>query len=62
MQILAFIYSPFGAGRIPDPQFAAISGLFDGYWPAVIDLFSENRSRFSGGDPLPNAADKQAGY
>lgn len=39
-----------------------ISGLFDGYWPAVIDLFSENLHRFETGAPLLNLVDKQAGY
>jgi phosphoglycerate dehydrogenase-like enzyme len=39
-----------------------ISGLFDGYWPAVIDLFAENLRRFASGAPLLNVVDKKAGY
>lgn len=39
-----------------------ISGLFDGYWPAVIDLFSENLRRFAAGQPLRNVVDKELGY
>ena len=39
-----------------------ISGLFDGYWPAVVDLFSDNLRRFAAGEPLRNVVDKQAGY
>jgi phosphoglycerate dehydrogenase-like enzyme len=39
-----------------------ISGLFDGYWPAVIELFSENLRRFAAGEPLVNVVDKGAGY
>jgi D-2-hydroxyacid dehydrogenase (NADP+) len=39
-----------------------ISGLFDGYWPGVVDLFSDNLRRFAMGEPLLNLVDKQAGY
>jgi phosphoglycerate dehydrogenase-like enzyme len=39
-----------------------ISGLFDGYWPAVVDLFSDNLRRFAAGEPLLNVVDKHAGY
>ena len=39
-----------------------IAGLFDGYWPAVIELFSENLRRFASGAPLVNVVDKHAGY
>ena len=39
-----------------------VSGLFDGYWPAVVDLFSDNLRRFAVGEPLRNVVDKRAGY
>jgi phosphoglycerate dehydrogenase-like enzyme len=39
-----------------------ISGLFDGYWPAVTEQFAENLRRFAAGTPLVNVVDKKAGY
>lgn len=41
---------------------AHTSGYREGYWEAVIDLFSENLRRFERGDRLMNVVDKQAGY
>jgi phosphoglycerate dehydrogenase-like enzyme len=39
-----------------------VSGLFDGYWPAVIGIFTDNLLRFERGRPLVNVVDKRAGY
>ncbi len=39
-----------------------VSGLFEGYWPAVLTMFAENLRRFAMGAPLVNVVDKHAGY
>jgi phosphoglycerate dehydrogenase-like enzyme len=39
-----------------------VAGLFDGYWPAVLTMFTENLRRFGMGAPLVNVVDKHAGY
>jgi phosphoglycerate dehydrogenase-like enzyme len=39
-----------------------IAGAFEGFWPAMIALFTENLRRFSQGLPLLNTANKQLGY
>ncbi len=39
-----------------------IAGAFEGFWPAMITLFTENLRRFSQGQPLYNSANKLLGY
>lgn len=39
-----------------------IAGAFEGFWPAMIALFTENLRRFTQGQPLLNTANKQLGY
>jgi phosphoglycerate dehydrogenase-like enzyme len=39
-----------------------VAGLFDGYWPAVVGIFSDNLRRYASGQPLVNVVDKHAGY
>ena len=39
-----------------------ISAAFEGFWPAMISLFTENLRRFRLGQPLLNQANKRLGY
>jgi len=39
-----------------------MSGVYDGFGPAMITLIAENLRRFNGGLPLLNRADSQRGY
>ena len=39
-----------------------IAGAYEGFWPAMIALFTENLRRFKQGLPLLNLADKRLGY
>ena len=39
-----------------------IAGAYEGFWPAMIQLFTENLRRFHQGRPLLNQANKRLGY
>jgi phosphoglycerate dehydrogenase-like enzyme len=39
-----------------------MAGAFEGFWPAMIVLLTENLRRFSAGRPLLNQANKQLGF
>lgn len=39
-----------------------LAGAFEGFWPAMIQLFTENLRRFQRGEPLLNQANKRLGY
>ena len=39
-----------------------MAGAYDGFWPAMIRLFTENLRRFQQGLPLLNQANKRLGY
>ncbi len=39
-----------------------MAGAFEGFWPALIKLFTENLRRFNQGLPLLNQANKRLGY
>jgi phosphoglycerate dehydrogenase-like enzyme len=39
-----------------------MSGVYEGYWPAVIRLFGDNLRRFANGAPLLNEMSRQHGY
>ena len=39
-----------------------IAGAYEGFWPAMIRLFTENLRRFHQGQPLLNQANKRLGY
>jgi phosphoglycerate dehydrogenase-like enzyme len=39
-----------------------IAGAFEGFWPAMLVLFTENLRRFTAGKSLLNTANKQLGY
>lgn len=39
-----------------------IAGAYEGFWPAMISLFTENLRRFHQGLPLLNVANKRLGY
>jgi phosphoglycerate dehydrogenase-like enzyme len=38
------------------------SGFRDVHWDEVVDLFTDNLSRFQLGEPLRNVVDPAAGY
>jgi phosphoglycerate dehydrogenase-like enzyme len=39
-----------------------LAGAYEGFWPAMINLFTENLGRFVQGRPLLNQANKRLGY
>lgn len=39
-----------------------MAGAYEGFWPAMISLFTENLRRFRLGQPLLNQANKRLGY
>ena len=39
-----------------------IAGAYEGFWPALIQLFAENLGRYVHGRPLLNQANKRLGY
>lgn len=39
-----------------------LAGAYEGFWPAMINLFTENLRRFHLGRPLLNQANKRLGY
>jgi len=39
-----------------------MAGAFEGFWPAMMDLFAENLRRFHDGLPLLNQTNKRLGY
>ncbi|MEO6874367.1 MAG: NAD(P)-dependent oxidoreductase, partial [Opitutaceae bacterium] len=39
-----------------------MAGAYEGFWPAMIGLFTENLRRFHLGQPLLNQANKRLGY
>lgn len=39
-----------------------MAGAFEGFWPAMIGLFTENLRRFQASQPLLNRADKRLGF
>ena len=39
-----------------------MAGAYEGFWPAMLQLFTENVTRFVQGRPLLNQANKRLGY
>ncbi|HRI80866.1 MAG TPA: D-2-hydroxyacid dehydrogenase [Opitutaceae bacterium] len=39
-----------------------MAGAFEGFWPALLELFTENLRRFHAGRPLHNQTNKRLGY
>lgn len=52
-----------GCYRLPPPLSALhMSGVYTGFWPAMVSLLAENLRRFAGGQPLLNLTHRIDGY